>query len=223
MSEVSSIGVWMLSMGLTALSAASARGLRERISARGRARRAADRTHLSSIAEVNPGKVVRISGRLSFAETPLEAPFSGRECAHFEASVATHGPQGYRPRASTKRTSSFYVRDESGQIFVDAQTSIIDVVHDHHWWSHEMDAEARFEIERYLYQNGPDWSRLLGKKDDLRYSEGALIEGDIVTVVGVATISRDPSQLYYRDGPQRLALVAPRRGSVFVSDGMHLH
>jgi hypothetical protein len=223
MSDVSSIGVWMLSVGLTTLSAASARSVVDRISTRSRARRAAERAHLTAIAEVKPGEVVKVSGRLSFAERPLEAPFSGRACAHFEAAVASRNTSGYRPRASTKNTRSFYLRDESGQIFVDTRAVIVDCVHDHHWWSREMDAEERFDIERYLYQNGPSWARLLRQKDDLRYSEGALLEGETVTAVGVTMVSSDPAHLYYRDGPRRLSLVAPRRGSLFVSDGMHLH
>jgi hypothetical protein len=222
MSEVSSIGVWMLTVGLTTLTAASAQAVVDRVSARARARRAAERAHSMSVAEVRAGEIARVTGRLSFAEPAIQAPFSGRSCAHFEACVSSRHPRGYRRRVSTHRTRDFFVRDESGQIFVDTQRAIVDVVHDHHWWSREMDVEDRFEIEHWLYQNGPAWSRLVPQKDDLRYSEGALTEGEIVTVVGLAKIERDATHVLYRDGPRRLALVAPRRGHVFVADDLHV-
>jgi hypothetical protein len=221
MSEVSSIGVWMLSVGLTTLTAASARAIGESLNRRVRARKAAERAHARSIAEARPGDIVRVTGRLAFAEAPIQAPFSGRACAHFEATVSSRNQQGYKPRASTHRTRSFYLRDDSGQIYIDTDGAIIDIVHDHHWWSRDMEAEERFEMEQCLYQNGPSWSRLLSLKDDLRYSEGALLEGEILTAVGVAVVSRDPERVLYRDGPRRLSVVAPRRGALFVSDSMH--
>jgi len=222
MSEVSSIGIWMLTVGLTTLTAASAQAVTERLSARARARRVAERSPSKSVAEVREGELARVTGRLAFADQAILAPFSGRSCAHFEASVSSRHPRGYRRRASTQHTRDFFVRDDSGQIFIDTRRAIVDVVHDHHWWSREMEAEDRFEIEQWLYQNGPAWSRLVPVKEDLRYSEGALTEGEIVTVVGLATVARDATHVLYRDGPRRLGLVAPRRGHVFVADDLHL-
>ncbi len=222
MSEVSSIGVWMLTVGLTALTAASAQTVVDRLDRRARARRAAERARTSPIAEVHEGEVIRVTGKVSFAETAIVAPFSGRNCAHFEASVSTRHSRGYRRRATTQRSRNFFVRDESGQLLVDTREAIIDVVEDHHWWAREMDVEDRFDLEHWLYQNGPNWSRLVAEKDDLRYSEGALTEGETVTVVGLAKVDNDASPAFYRDGPRRLGIVAPRRGRVFVADDMHL-
>jgi hypothetical protein len=220
-SGAGSLSVLLLSLGLSTLSVASARSVIERLSPRVRERRRAERAHLTSIAKITTGEVVRVVGRVVLTE-PLEAPFSGRPCAHFEAAVATKRQGAYHRRATVRDTRSFWIRDESGRVFVDAQRSTVDVLHDHLWSPTDADPEERFILERALYQNGPAWSRLLGIKDQLRYSEGALTEDDVVTVVGLATVTHDPSLAHYRDVPRRLSLVAPNRGRVFISDGMHL-
>lgn len=218
---MSSIGVFILSAGLATLSSASMKAIAERLGPRARARRAAERSHLAPVAEVAVGEVVKVVGRVSFTEDPLEAPFSGRPCAHFEAIVERRHARGYKTKARTASTQSFWVEDDSGRIYVDARNALVDVVLDHHWTSRDLDAETRFELERYLYQNGPSWNRLLGAEADLRYCEGALEEGELVTVVGLASIVREPEPHLYRDKARRVVLGAPARGALYVSDGMH--
>jgi hypothetical protein len=218
---MSSIGVFILSAGLATLSSASARAIRERLDPRARARRAAERSHLAPVAEIAPGAIVKIVGRITFDDEPLEAPFSGRRCTHFEATVERRHARGFKEKARTASTRSFWVEDDSGRIYVDARNALVDVVLDHHWTSRDIDPETRFELERYLYQNGPKWNRLLGAESDLRYCEGALEEGEVVTVVGQASIARDPEPHLYRDIGRRLVLSAPRKGALYVSDGMH--
>lgn len=166
--------------------------------------------------------MVRVVGRLSFGEDPLEAPFSGRPCAHFEAVVERRHPRGYRERARSVKTHGFWVEDSTGRVYVDARAAIVDVVRDFRWTSTDTDPETRFELEQNLFQNGPAWNSLIGDKSDLRYSEGALEEGELVTAVGVASIVNEPEPHFYRDKPGRLVLSAPSRGSLYVSDGMHL-
>lgn len=222
MSGAGSLSVLLLSLGLSTLSVASTRSLIERMSPRMRARRRAERAHLTPIAQITTGTIVKVVGRVSFAEPPLEAPFSGRPCAYFEAAVASKQERGYQPRASVCDGRSFWLRDDSGRVFVDAHDSVVEVLHDHLWTPSDGDPEERFALERALYQNGPRWQRLLSMKDRLRYSEGALVEDEIVTVVGLAAVTHDPTLAHYRDVPRRLSLVAPQRGRLFVSDAMHL-
>lgn len=225
MSGAGSLSALLLSLGLSTLSVGSARSLLERLSPTMRARRRAARTHATPIAQVAAGEIVKVVGRVALAETPLEAPFSGRPCAHFDAAVATKQSETYNRRASVQDTRSFWVRDDSGgRVFVDASASIVDVFHDHVWTAAELEPEERFVLERTLYQNGPRWQRLLSVKDNLRYSEGALVDDDVVTVVGLATVTHDPTLAHYRDVPRRLSLIAPpsRGGRVYVSDAMHL-
>lgn len=224
MSSAGSLSVLLLSLGLSTLSVGSARSLLERLSPTMRARRRAARARATPIAEITRGEIVKVVGRVALAEAPLEAPFSGRPCAHFDAAVATKQREGHSRRASIRDTRSFWVRDDSGRVFVDASASIVDVFHDHVWTAAELDPEERFVLERALYQNGPRWQRLLSVKDNLRYSEGALVDDDVVTVVGLATVTHDPTLAHYRDVPRRLSLIAPqsRGGRVYVSDAMHL-
>ena len=219
---MSSLAVFLLSAGLATLSAASARSITERLSPRARARRAAERSRPTPIAEIEPGATVRVVGRVALGADPLEAPFSGRACAHFEAVVERRHPRGYRERARAVQTHAFWIADATGRVYVDARSVIVDVVRDFRWNTGDIDAETRFELEQSLYQNGPAWNRLIGDKSDLRYSEGALQEGELVTAVGIASVVKEPEPHLYRDKARRLVLSAPPRGSLYVSDGMHL-
>ena len=218
---MSSIGVFILSAGLATLSSASMRAIAERLGPKARARRAAERLRLAAVAEIAPGEVVKVVGRVVFTDDPLEAPFSGRACAHYEAIVERRHARGFKTKARTASTQSFWVEDDSGRIYVDARKAVVDVVLDHHWTSRDLDAETRFELERCLYQNGPRWNRLLGAEADLRYCEGALEAGELVTVVGLASVVREPEPHFYRDKPRRVVLGAPDGGAIYVSDGMH--
>jgi hypothetical protein len=219
---VSTLGLWLLSTGLAALSAAAAGPLVNLVTAKGRARKLASRLPRTRIIDASEGDLVKIVGRVEYEGEPLASPFSARRCAHYEAGVdiATHN--GFRRRVEEQRSTSFVVADESGRALVEADKLLVEVVIDHHWSSRELDAETRFELERFLYQAGTAGSRLLADSSRLRYVEGALEQGELVTVVGIATWNRatEPG-IGYRDLGRRLLLSPPRRGLVFVSDGVH--
>ncbi len=219
---MSTLGLWLLSTGLAALSAAAAGPFVSLVTARGRARKLASRLPRTRIADAVAGDVVKIVGRVEYEREPLASPFSGRRCAHYEAGVDVGTKGGFRRRIEELRSTSFVVADESGRALIETDKLLVEVVIDHHWSSLELDAETRFELERFLFQAGPAGSRLLETPSRLRYVEGALEQGELVTVVGVATWGRatEPG-IGYRDLTRRLVIDPPRRGHVFVSDGAH--
>ena len=222
--EMSSLALWLLSAGLATLSATAASSVRERVSARGRARSAARRARRCFIRQAPEQGLVRVVGRVELAGEPLFAPFSGRVCAHYEAAVEhPTRPGAYRRALVESRSQAFYVVDDSGRARVDVDRALVDVVVDHFWEAREVDAETRFELERFLYGTGQRGLSQLSESSLLRYAEGAIEPGELVSVVGVATFDRAaPSGSGYREAADaRVTLHAPRRGPLFVSDGMH--
>jgi hypothetical protein len=222
MPAFSSLALWLVSAGLATLSASAAGPILSRVTPRARQRRAAEKHARTRIADVECGQLVKIVGRVQLESEALEAPFSGRTCAHYETAIELRRKGGFRRQVTEQRTSNFFVVDESGRALVDASCVLVDVVIDHLWPASELDAEERFEFERFLFKNGGRASALLGDAGALRYCEGAIEPDEVVTVVGVAQFHRasEPG-LGYRDLGRRLVIEPPQAGRVFVSDGLH--
>ncbi len=219
---MSTLGLWLLSAGLATLSASAAGTIRSHVTARGRASRLARRLPRTAIAEAASGELVKIVGRLEVEAAPLTAPFSGRACAHYEAGVDVGHKAGFRRRVEEARSTSFVISDGSGRALVETDRLLVEVVLDHLWSSSELDAETRFDLERFLFQAGRKGRRLLADPSRLRYVEGALEHGEVVTVVGLATWGRRAAPgVGYRDTSPTLTIEPPTRGAVFVSDGAH--
>lgn len=220
--------MWLLSVGVATLGASASAELRSRLSPRARAKRAAFRLPRTRIEDVENGDLVRIEGRIELAGEPLIAPLSQRRCAHYELSVDFARTQTSFVRVlSESRSTPFFVVDESKRALIELDgarpgvpdRNIAEVVVDHYWTANDIDAETRFELERYLFTKGDMGRALLAEPKRLRYAEGALEEGERVHVAGVAEwVSAAEAGQTYRDSGQRLVLRAPARGRLFVTD-----
>ena len=217
---MSTIALWLLSVGVATLGASASAELRSRISPRARAKRAAFRLPRTRIEDVKTGELVRIEGRIQLAGEALVAPLSQRRCAHYELSVDFAKTDTSFVKVLTEsRSTPFFVVDESKRALVEVDRNIAEVVVDHYWTAKDIDAETRFELERYLFTKGDIGRALLAEPKRLRYAEGALEEGERVHVAGVAEwVSAAEVGQTYRDSGQRLVLRAPPRGRLFVTD-----
>lgn len=218
---MSTIALWLLSVGVATLGASASAELRSRISPRARAKRAAFRLPRTRIEDVKTGDLVRVEGRIELAAEALVAPLSQRRCAHYELSVDFAKTEtSFVKVLSEARSTPFFVVDESKRALVEVDArNIAEVVVDHYWTANDIDAETRFELERYLFTKGDMGRALLAEPKRLRYAEGALEEGERVHVAGVAEwVSAAEAGQTYRDSGQRLVLRAPPRGRLFVTD-----
>ncbi|MFO0548719.1 MAG: GIDE domain-containing protein [Polyangiaceae bacterium] len=215
--------LWFLAASASTLAAAvSPFVVRSRLSPSGRARRAAERLPKTPVVDAADGEVVRLVGTLELAGAPLVAPFSGRRCAHYEAVVEIPRARGFRRFLVERKSAPFFVRDGSGRALIDDSRMIVEVVIDSYWNAQETDPETRFELERFLYGIGSNGAALLGSANALRYSEGALEEGELVTVIGVAAstgAAGEPQS--YRVLPRQVHIRPPTGGALFVSDALH--
>ncbi len=211
-----------MSVAVATMGATTGGALVERMTPRGRARAAARRTRRAFVRETTSG-LVRLEGKVEYAGEPLVAPLSGRACAHYEAGVELPTRSGaFRRTLVASKSQPFYLMDESGRALVDASRALVDVVLDHRWNASDLDAERRFELEQFLYSTGQDGLRHLQAARRLRYVEGAIEEGETVSVVGIANVDRaSEAGSSYREGARRITVEAPTGGSIFVSDALH--
>ncbi len=218
---MSTVGLWLLGAGLATLSASMARPMREMLVPTLRAKRAAARLPRTRVADAKPGEIVKLVGRLERSREPLIAPLSGRPCAHYVARVEAKSGSGWRTIAERASTETFDVTDESGRATVDASCVLVEVVIDHLWDPREIDAETGFDLDGFLLQVGVE-KPPPGSRVRLRYREGALEEGETVTVVGLARSGTGgEAGGAYRAAGRGLIVGAPSGGAVFVSDGLH--
>lgn len=220
-------GLWLLSAGAASLAAFGHRALRGRFGPRGRALRLYEEAPPYKIADVPAGQLVRVTGRLRAEGEPLVAPLSGRSCSHWRATVELCGKDSRAVVVTRESSGTFCLEDDTGRVALalGREPAVIDVTMDMSWLASEVDAETLFDLERFLYGSGARGQALVGRRDDVRYAEGVLEAGELVTAVGIAahaTLSPESTrETPYRARRPPLSLVAPPGLSMFVSDGVH--
>lgn len=220
-------GLWLLSAGAASLAAFGHRSLRGRFGARGRALRLYEEAPAFKIAELPAGRLARVTGRLRAEGDVLVAPLSGRSCSHWRATVELCGKDSRALVVTRESSGTFTLEDDTGRVALALarQPAVVDVTMDMAWLASEVDAETLFDLERFLFASGAQGQALIGRRNDVRYAEGVLEAGELVTAVGVVTSDVDSPEST-RETPYRarrtpLSLVAPPGLSMFVSDGVH--
>ena len=174
-----------------------------------------------SIANAIEGQWVRISGRLAYEETTLQAPFSERECAAFHVNVT---PRDRMAREAIDQHESvpFRLVDESGEAYVDVVLPTLILMSDRRYASAILnDPPVRLEI--FLAKHGQKVTNWVGLNESLKYREGILEDGEEVTVYGQAFWERNPDrQAGHLKGYRRLAKRLVIRGTddnpILISD-----
>ncbi len=189
-------------------------------SPRARAKRALRTARRKPIREVLDGEVVKICGKLRYQGTPLEAPLTGRACAGWTVVVQEQGRQGH----TTIRDHScvaFVVEDDSGRAVVDPVLVDLVLTVDRHLRSglFELPSRRMAVFLRKHHERTHGWLLPRG----LEYTEGALEEGEEVSVLGQGRWEPDPDPASatcagYRGRATRLRIVDPPAGKMLVSD-----
>jgi len=176
---------------------------------------------LKSIHSVTDGEIVKISGKVELTGPPLVAPLSGRKCAYYHVLVeqlvntgkSTHhkklieeevaGPFGIREGRScacidTSRVESYIVDDakyESG-IFNDP-TEVLD---------------------NYLSAHNLNSENFIGFNKSMRYREGILEEGEVISVLGQARWKHTETGEWSDDFGKLLIIGPTDKMPVYLSD-----
>jgi hypothetical protein len=194
----------------------------QRFSAGGRLRRALRRAPRVSVADAPDGEVVRIVGRVRFADLePLSAPVSNRRCAYYEIEVEERSGVGRNQSWSKvlehkEHLERFVIEDETGRALVEPKAPRVVLNMDTHL-SSGMSKDPPLELRSFLMVHGVATEGLLFNKT-MQYTEGALEEGEQVTVLGRCRREPDPEPgagpagAGYRQVPLRLRIVEPGDG-----------
>jgi hypothetical protein len=126
----------------------------------------------------------RIRGELALADRHLEAPLSGRRCAAYEVVIEQRAPadNGWIVLDREVRVVPFTLTDASGRAVVESTGAYVAIVRDWHARCANLrDASAAHKalLARLHLTPGPDADALA-----LRFSEGVLAPGEMVTVLG---------------------------------------
>ena len=192
--------------------------LRARYGSRARAWARVEREPTLAIGGAPPDAFVRITGTLRLVGPPLVAPLSGRACAGYHAQIDEDSVRARVLGAETS-FSDFVIDDGSGSALVSMESPQVDVTMDHVWRANLLDAETRFDVERFLASTVDSSKLTAAAKARLVYREGALTQGERVTVFGRFTPGRS-SRL---DRPYRETESLPIvTGPTLVSDRLHL-
>jgi len=192
-----------------------------------RARRALRAAARVSVAEARDGQLIKIVGRLRSdpAARRLAAPLTGRACAYHETVVEERRSSG---KSSHWRTlirevdfaGSFFVDDGSGQALVEVASPRVVLVTDAHFRSGTFNDAAQ-ELENFLTRHGESSEGWVFNRP-LRYSEGALEEGEEVAVFGRCVLEPDPDPsgagVGYRERAMRVKIMSPLNGELLISD-----
>ncbi|HUQ08078.1 MAG TPA: GIDE domain-containing protein [Kofleriaceae bacterium] len=176
------------------------------------------------IAELREGRTGRLVGRVGDGET-LQAPFTGRSCVFYEATVEEYRSSGktgsWRQVVREARGVSFVLDDETGRAIVDPGGARVDVDIDMTTRSGTFDDATPVE-EAFLERHGLRSTGWVFNKS-FRYREGVIEIGETIAVMGQGVREPDPDAVGkvggYRSGPPtRLRLGGSARHPILLSD-----
>ena len=186
-------------------------------SPRNRAKRRARRTERALAARrgtwISEARgTVRVTGRIQRDARLLEAPLSGRSCVVYEVVVdelSSASPSLWQRLLDLRQACPFLVEDDSGTARIDtAGPGFVALVHDHVGVTSGIYPGNHLELSTVLESCGILPMTWFGRWKPLRYAEGVLEIGELVTVGGNGGREIDPSgdSPGFRSPPQRLVL-----------------
>ena len=155
---------------------------------------------------------VRVTGRIHRDAKLLEAPLSGRPCVVYELVIdelsSATPPLGQR-LLDLRQACPFLLEDDSGTARVDtAGPGFVALIHDRVGVTSGIYPGKHRELSRVLESSGLLPMTWLGRWRPLRYAEGVLEPGELVTVSGDGAREIDPGgdRTSVRSPPQRLVI-----------------
>jgi len=166
------------------------------------------------VGDVRQGDTVRVTGKLAHGPLTLDAPFSHRTCAHYDALLEERyleeGKEAWSTVAHETSSRPFFIDDDTGRVQIDTTRFEGIVVRDHHKHRGDLDRDKALA---FLAKHGHAAEISEGRV--LRYREGVLEAGETVTVLGTARFET-------HEGKKVLVLGSPEGGTVRASDDPNL-
>jgi hypothetical protein len=165
-------------------------------SAENRRKRQLEGTPRTPIAHA-AGGLTKVQGKLVHCWPPMQAPISGRPCAAYQVKVFTNerGTNGAMQEVMVVheiKGQPFLLYDDTGRALIsyDEQTAII-LNQDVKATSGTLKDPTPLMMA-LLQRTNVDPTRIFGLNRAMRYEEGVLEQGELVTAHGIATREQDP-------------------------------
>jgi len=155
---------------------------------------------------------VRVTGRIHRDAKLLEAPLSGRPCVGYELVVDEMSgavPSLWERVLDLRQACPFLLEDDSGTARIDtAGHGFVALIHDHVGVTSGIYPGNHRALSMVLESSGLLPMTWLGRWRPLRYAEGVLEPGELVTVGGYGAREIDPGgdRPSVRSPPERLVI-----------------
>jgi len=155
---------------------------------------------------------VRVTGRIHRDAKLLEAPLSGRPCVVYELVIdelSSGSPSLWQRFLDLRQACPFLLEDDSGTARIDtAGAGFVALIHDRVGVTSGIYPGNHLELSMVLESCGVLPMTWLGRWRPLRYAEGVLEPGELVTVGGNGAREIDPGgdRPSVRSPPQRLVI-----------------
>ena len=144
---------------------------------------------LKNISSVAEGEVAKISGRVELTGPPLTAPLSGRKCAYYhvlvEQQVNTGKSSHYKKVIEEEVAGQFGIRDGRSCARIDT-SQVESYIVDDAKYSSGIFNDPTEVLEQYLSAHNLKSEDFMGFNKSMRYKEGILEEGELISVLGKA-------------------------------------
>ena len=173
------------------------------------------------IANVTDGEFAKITGKVEYTVTPITAPLSSRTCAYYhvlvEQRVSTGKSSHWKTIIEDEVAGSFGIRDGEYCARIDSNKVKSYIVDDMKYTSGFMN-DASEVLEQYLKDHGQESENFMGMNKSIRYREGVLEEGELISVMGKCRwVSAESGE--WSDSYGKVLIISPAENdAVYLSD-----
>jgi hypothetical protein len=179
------------------------------------------RTGAKSMAEVQTGEWVRISGSAELIGNTLTAPLSGRKCSYYHVQVERRRSNGKSTHwvdlVNEELAGDVVIREGNHYAIIKTGTVKSYLQQDREYRSGFLN-DAEDHLKHFLESKGIDTVSWIGMNKTLRYKEGVLEKGEILTVAGMARWIKKAETKLDIPSEKILVIEASSKDAVYFSD-----
>ncbi len=144
----------------------------------------------TTISQIQSGEYVKLKGRALRTTTPLEAPFTGRQCIFYQAKVLRKGSKNsWHKVVDATQTQDFFLEQNGEMVMIkmdlDADFRKILLEKDSIQNSGTFENPSQRMMD-YLEDHGVNFQNILGFNKRLKYEEGIIAIDEKIVIKGVA-------------------------------------
>lgn len=186
-----------------------------------RIKRKLKKANYKKITHFRDGDVAKIVGQVEFADNPLIAPLSKRECAYYyiliEQKVSSNDGSRWKTIIEEEKSNAFLIKEGNGCALINCDNIKSYIVQDKKYASGFLN-DATDNLESYLNKKGYESIGLFGFNKKIRYKEGVLEEGEEIALYGKGVWKEAIELNLLEDYGKVLEITPTDKEAVYISD-----